>query len=79
MAEQIDMLINLNKEDTEFFDIDLDEVLEDSLAYYLGDKETKKGVKGSLLFDIIIYGMLCLMMNMTSICILGYHSQTIMS
>ena len=45
VAEQIDMLINLNKEDTEFFDIDLDEVLEDSLAYYLGDKETKKGVK----------------------------------
>lgn len=45
VAEQIDMLINLNKEDTEFIDIDLDEVLEDSLAYYLGDKETKKGVK----------------------------------
>lgn len=36
VAEQIDMLINLNKEDTEFIDIDLDEVLEDSLAYYLG-------------------------------------------
>ena len=45
VAEQIDMLINLNKEDTELLDIDLDEVLEDSLAYYLGDKETKTGVK----------------------------------
>ena len=45
VAEQIDMLINLNKEDTELLDIDLDEVLEDSLAYYLGDEETKMGVK----------------------------------
>lgn len=45
VAEQIDMLINLNKEDTELIDIDLDDVLEDSLAYYLGDKEIKKGVK----------------------------------
>lgn len=45
VAEQIDMLINLNKEDTELIDIDLDDVIEDSLAYYLGDKETKKEVK----------------------------------
>ncbi len=45
VAEQIDKLINLNKEDTKLIDIDLDDVLEDSLAYYLGDKETKKGVK----------------------------------
>ncbi len=45
VAEQIDTLINLNKEDTELIDIDLDDVLEDSLAYYLGDKGIKKGVK----------------------------------
>lgn len=45
VAEQIDMLINLNKEDTELIDIDLNDVLEDSLAYYLGDEETKKEVK----------------------------------
>ena len=45
VAEQIDMLINLNKENTELIDIDLDDVLEDSLAYYLGDKETKEEVK----------------------------------
>lgn len=45
VAEQIDVLINLNKEDTELININLDDVLEDSLAYYLGDKEIKKGVK----------------------------------
>ena len=45
VAEQIDTLINLNKDDTELIDINLDNIIEDSLAYYLGDKETKKEVK----------------------------------
>lgn len=45
VAEQIDMLINLNKDDTELIDIKLDNIIEDSLAYYLGDKETKNAVK----------------------------------
>lgn len=45
VAESIDTLINLNQEDVELEDINLDEVLEDSLAYYLGDEETKKVVK----------------------------------
>lgn len=38
-------MINLNKDDTELIDINLDNIIEDSLAYYLGDKETKKEVK----------------------------------
>lgn len=45
VAESIDTLINLNQEDVELKDINLDEVLEDSLAHYLGDEETKKVVK----------------------------------
>ena len=45
VAEQIDTLINLNKDDTGLIDINLDNIIEDSLAYYLGDKETKKEVK----------------------------------
>ncbi|MGM9853067.1 MAG: helicase-related protein, partial [Muribaculaceae bacterium] len=45
VADQIDTLINFNKEDTELIDINLDDVLEDSLAYYLGDKDTKKWIK----------------------------------
>ena len=45
VAEQIDTLINLNEKDTKLIEINLDDVLEDSLAYYLGDDETKKGVK----------------------------------
>lgn len=45
VAESIDTLINLNKDDTELDEINIDDILEDSLAYYLGDEETKKGVK----------------------------------
>lgn len=45
VAESIDTLINLNKDDTELDEINLDDVLEDSLAHYLGDEETKNGVK----------------------------------
>lgn len=45
VAESIDTLINLNQEDVELKDINLNEVLEDSLAHYLGDEETKKVVK----------------------------------
>ena len=45
VAEQIDTLINLNEKDTKLIEINLDDVLEDSLAYYLGNDETKKGVK----------------------------------
>lgn len=51
VAEQIDTLINLNKDDTELIDINLDNIIEDSLAYYLGDKETKKEVKKIFLED----------------------------
>ena len=45
VAEQIDTLINLNEKDSKLIEINLDDVLEDSLAYYLGNDETKKGVK----------------------------------
>jgi len=45
VTESIDTLINLNKDDTELDEINLDDVLEDSLAHYLGDEETKNGVK----------------------------------
>ena len=45
VAESIDTLINLNKDDTELDEINLDNVLEDSLAHYLGDEDTKNGVK----------------------------------
>lgn len=45
VAESIDTLINLNKEDTDLDDINLDVVLDDSLAYYLGDDETRHVVK----------------------------------
>jgi superfamily II DNA/RNA helicase len=45
VAESIDTLINLNQENVELEDINLDDVLEDSLAHYLGDEETKKVVK----------------------------------
>ena len=45
VAESIDTLINLNRDDTELDEINLDDVLEDSLAHFLGDEETKKGVK----------------------------------
>ena len=45
VAESIDTMINLNKDDTELDDINLDDVLEDSLAHYLGDEETKQSVK----------------------------------
>lgn len=45
VAESIDTLINLNKDDTELDEINLDDVLEDSLAHFLGDEETQKGVK----------------------------------
>ena len=38
-------MINLNRDDTELDEINLDDVLEDSLAHFLGDEETKKGVK----------------------------------
>lgn len=45
VAESIDILITLNKEDTELDEINLNDVLEDSLAYYLGDEETKNSVR----------------------------------
>lgn len=45
VAESIDTLINLNQEDVELEDINLDEVLEDSLAHYLGNEDTKRIVK----------------------------------
>ena len=45
VAESIDKMINLNKDDTELDDINLYDVLEDSLAHYLGDEETKQSVK----------------------------------
>ena len=45
VAEQIDKLINLNEDDTELIEINLDNIIEDSLAYYLGDEGTKKAVK----------------------------------
>ena len=77
VAEQIDTLINLNKDDTELIDIKLDNIIEDSLAYYLGDKETKNAVKKSLRFAMSIYKILYLMMNMISICISGCLLQTI--
>lgn len=45
VAESIDTLINLNKDDTELDEINIDDVLEDSLAHYLGDDDTKEGLK----------------------------------
>lgn len=45
VAESIDTLINLNQENTDLEDINLDEVLEDSLAHYLGDNETRHVIK----------------------------------
>ena len=45
VAEAIDTLINLNKDDTELDEINLDDVLEDSLAHYLGNDETRQVVK----------------------------------
>ena len=38
-------MINLNEDDTELIEINLDNIIEDSLAYYLGDEGTKKAVK----------------------------------
>ena len=45
VAESIDTLITLNKEDIELDEINLNEVLEDSLAYFLGNEETKNSVR----------------------------------
>lgn len=45
VAEAIDTFINLNKDDIELDQIDLDEVIEGSLAYYLGDEEVKKKLR----------------------------------
>ena len=45
VAELIDTLIKLNKDVTNLDDINIDDILEESLAYYLGDKDTKTGVK----------------------------------
>lgn len=45
VAESIDMLINLNREGIELDEINLDGVLEDSLAHYLGDEKTKQSIK----------------------------------
>ena len=45
VAEAIDTLINLNKDDAELDEINLDDVLEESLAHYLGNDETKNLVK----------------------------------
>lgn len=45
VSESIDTLITLHKDATELDDINLDDVLEDSLAHYLGDEDTKKEVK----------------------------------
>ena len=45
VAESIDTLITLHKDAMELDEINLDDVLEDSLAHYLGDEDTKKVVK----------------------------------
>lgn len=45
VAESIDTLINLNKDDAELDDINLDEIIEDSLAHYLGDENVKREVQ----------------------------------
>ena len=45
VAEAIDTFINLNKEDVELENINLDDVIQDSLAHYLGDEKVKNGVK----------------------------------
>lgn len=45
VAEAIDMFINLNKEDVELDNINLDDIIQESLAHYLGDDKVKNGVK----------------------------------
>ena len=45
VAEQIDTLINLNKDDAELEDINLDEIIQDSLAHYLGNENIKREVQ----------------------------------
>lgn len=45
VAESIDTLINLNKDDADLDDINLDEIIEDSLAHYLGDENVKREVQ----------------------------------
>lgn len=45
VAEQIDTLINLNKDDAELDDINLDEIIQESLAHYLGDENVKQEVQ----------------------------------
>lgn len=45
VAKAIDTFINLNKDDIELDNINLDEVVEDSLAYHLGDENVKQGLR----------------------------------
>lgn len=45
VTESIDTLINLNKDDAELDDINLDEIIQDSLAHYLGDENIKREVQ----------------------------------
>lgn len=45
VAEAIDTFINLNKEGVELENINLDDVIQESLAHYLGDEKVKNGVK----------------------------------
>lgn len=45
VAEAIDTFINLNKDDIELENINLDDVIKDSLAYHLGNDTIKKGLK----------------------------------
>lgn len=45
VAEAIDTLIKLNKENVELDELNLDDVIEDSLAYYLADEDLKQEVR----------------------------------
>ncbi len=45
VADAIDTLINLHKDRIDLDELDLEDVVADSLAYYLGDEKTKKWVK----------------------------------
>lgn len=45
VADAVDTFINLHKDNIELNEVDLEEVVKDSLAYYLGDEETKREVK----------------------------------
>lgn len=45
VADAIDTFINLNKENVELENINLDDVVQESLAYHLGDEKVRNGVK----------------------------------